>query len=116
MRKVLTILAFALIMVASSVDLGQSKSHPYDPADFLNGTPTEDHPWGGDNTGGGGTTGGTTTTRPTYAASTGNVVIDFFTTQLIQSRTFQSWFRHSFKQRDTIQPEVNPGTTTTQSN
>jgi hypothetical protein len=116
MRKVSSILALAVILVASSVDLGQSKSRPYDPADYLNVTPTEDHPWGGDNTGGGGTTGGTTPTRPTYTASTGNAVIDFFTYQLMQSRTFQSWFRHSFKQQDTIQPEVNPGTTTTQSN
>ena len=116
MRKVFTILALALILVTSSVDLGQSKSSPYDPADYLSGTPTDDHPWGGDNTGGDGTTGGTITIRPTYSASTGNVVIDLFTNHIMHSRMFRAWFRRSFDRPITNEPTVTPGTTTTQSN
>jgi hypothetical protein len=116
MRKVFTILALALFLVTSAVDLGQSKSSPYDPADYLSGSPTDDHPWGGDDTDGDGTTGGSTAIRPTYSAATGNVVIDLFTKHVMHSRMFRTWLRRGFDRPVINQPLVTPATNPTQSN
>ncbi len=120
MRKFFSILAVALILVASSSDLGQSKSRPYDPGDMINGSPTEDHPWGGDNTGGGGTTGGTgggtISTRPSYTASTGNLIIDLFSNHLFKSTLFQNRLHRGFDRQVTPEPTVTPTTSTSQSN
>lgn len=95
MRRILCIMALALLLVATTVDLGQSRSRPYDIADLTNGSGStaDDHPWGGDNSGGGGTNGSGLDPRPTLIMSTGNPIIDYFTTRFLRSGLFLRWQR-----------------------
>ncbi len=95
MRRIICIISLALLLVATTVDLGQSRSRPYDIADITNGSSgtADDHPWGGDDTGGGGTNGSGLDTRPTLIVSTGNPIIDYFTSRFLRSGFMLRWHR-----------------------
>lgn len=120
MRKVLTILALAMLFVAMTVDPGQSKSRPYEITDITNGSggSTDDHPWGGDDTGGGtGTNGGTITNRPSISAATGIFVVDYFANRFLQHFISKRWERPSIPTGETTTSTGNtPTSTKTQAN
>lgn len=120
MRKFFTIVALALLFVTASVDYGQSRAHPatYNPQDIANGGSTDDHPWGGDNTGGGGTTGGQGDSRPSITAATGYFGVDYVTSYFLRSSLIKRWLQPrqtpvTITTPSTTNPSV---TTTTQSN
>lgn len=101
MRRFFSIVALALLLVATVVDPGQSKSRPYDIADINNGSggTADDHPWGGDNSGGG-TNGGGIEPRPTLIITTGYPVIDFFANRFLRL-TQMKWQRQTNVTGDT---------------
>jgi hypothetical protein len=106
MRKAFTILVMSLVLVFGLWGYSQSENRPTPSPELPGGiTPTDDHPWGGDQGHGGvtgGTTGGLTKGKGTTVSfSTGNYFLDLIMNQAMTSNSVQKVISNHFKARVT---------------